>query len=92
MVPELRDPEARKAIMKLTRGLSLSLQWEFTNDTLNEIDECITLFHSYCRRKRDACNLSISVFRPVMHYLSHISWIIKRQGPLVVYSTRSQER
>ncbi|KAI8635741.1 hypothetical protein BD408DRAFT_407680 [Parasitella parasitica] len=27
-----------------------------------------------------------------MHYLSHISWIIRRQEPLVVYSTRSQER
>lgn len=92
MVPELRHPEARKAIMKLTRRMCLSLQWEFTNSTLNEIDECITFFHSYCRRKIDECKLSVSVFRPVMHYLSHISWIIKRQGPLVVYSTRSQER
>ncbi|CEP09912.1 hypothetical protein, partial, partial [Parasitella parasitica] len=27
-----------------------------------------------------------------MHYLSHIQWIIERQGPLVAYSTRSQER
>ncbi|OAD72690.1 C2H2-type zinc finger transcription factor [Phycomyces blakesleeanus NRRL 1555(-)] len=33
-----------------------------------------------------------NVFRPVQHYLVHIPYIIKQQGPLRCYSTRSMER
>lgn len=92
LVPELGNPQAQNALIKLVRGMCLALQWEFTASTLEEIDTCVATFQNYCRQKANQRVLSISVFRPVMHYLSHITWIIKRQGPLVVYSTRSQER
>lgn len=40
----------------------------------------------------DRKTLSRSVFRPVQHYLIHIPHIIRKQGPLRAYSTRSMER
>ena len=36
--------------------------------------------------------LSVSVFRPVQHYLCHIPFVIRKQDPLRVYSARSMER
>ncbi|KAK4509116.1 uncharacterized protein ATC70_007466 [Mucor velutinosus] len=91
-VPELASPQARKAIMKLVRGVCLALQWEFTESRLAEIDECIDFFIDYCKTQRDAMCLSLSVFRPVMHQLTHVVWMIREMGPIVAYSSRSQER
>ncbi|CEP06931.1 hypothetical protein, partial, partial [Parasitella parasitica] len=70
-VPETTNSQAAKAIMKLTRGISLSLQWEFTERTLSDIDACFQFFHDYCKRKISDKQLSVSVFRPVQHYLAH---------------------
>ena len=36
--------------------------------------------------------LSPRVFKPVVHYLTHIPLMIRKQGPLRVYSARSMER
>ncbi|CEP17097.1 hypothetical protein [Parasitella parasitica] len=92
MVHDLKEAGARKAVVALTRGMCLSLQWRFTPESLTELQSCISIFHECCRQRRAEQKLSVSIFRPVMHYLSHIQWIIHRQGPLVAYSTRSQER
>ena len=78
--------------MKLVRGVCLALQWEFTESRLAEIDECIDFFIDYCKAQRDAMCLSLSVFRPVMHQLTHVVWMIREMGPIVAYSSRSQER
>lgn len=91
-MPELADPDAQQAIMKLVRGVCLALQWEFTEAMLVEIDECISHFHNYCKQQRDNMRLSLSVFRPVMHQLTHVVWMIREMGPIVAYSSRSQER
>lgn len=49
-------------------------------------------WHTYLHQQVDGKKISRSVFRPVQHYLAHIKFIIKRQGPLRAYSTRSMER
>ncbi|CEP15408.1 hypothetical protein [Parasitella parasitica] len=64
-VPEMTNSQAAKAIMKLTRGISLSLQWELTERTLNEIDACIgkygDLITARVRTNAQASNLIESV-------------------------------
>ena len=49
-------------------------------------------WHKYLADQVDQKKLSRSVFRPVQHYLIHIPFMIRRQGPLRAYSTRSMER
>ncbi|OAD76928.1 hypothetical protein PHYBLDRAFT_142435 [Phycomyces blakesleeanus NRRL 1555(-)] len=49
-------------------------------------------WHRYLLQQVQNKTISRSVFRPVQHYLVHISFIVKQLGPLRCYSTRSMER
>jgi hypothetical protein len=92
IVPNLSSRRAKQAMLRLCRGCCLALQWKFTADILQEIDACLRDFFEFCHQQISEHKLSVSVFKPVSHYLSHITYIIRNLGPLNVYSTRSQER
>lgn len=53
---------------------------------------CFANWHKFLREEIDANRLSVSVFKPNNHYLSHIGFITKKNGPMRVYSARSMER
>ncbi|CEP14572.1 hypothetical protein [Parasitella parasitica] len=60
-IPKMTNTQVAKAIMRLTRGISLSLYWESTERTLNENDACFRFFHNYCKRKISDKQLSVSI-------------------------------
>jgi hypothetical protein len=70
----------------------LSLRWEYTIATLNELNSCFAYFHNYCKRKISRCQLSVAVFHPIQHQLVHIGWTISKMGPIIAYKTCTQER
>lgn len=92
IVPRLGTRDAQRAVLKLVRGCAISLKWDLSFDNLNEMDACFAEFFGFCNNKINQKQLSASVFKPVVHYLSHISYVCRNLGPLRVYSTRSQER
>ncbi|GAA5804830.1 hypothetical protein HPULCUR_010338 [Helicostylum pulchrum] len=92
VVPYIEDAATKKALLSLVKGCALSLQWNLTEHMLNEIQSHFEHWLKYLARQVDQKKLSRSVFRPVQHYLTHIPFIIRRQGPLRAYSTRSMER
>ncbi|KAI8638449.1 hypothetical protein BD408DRAFT_24452 [Parasitella parasitica] len=92
IVPKLRSLDAQQAMLKLVRGCAISLKWDISSSDLDEMDACFRVFFGFCNSKINENQLSSSVFKPVVHYLSHISYVCRNLGPLRVYSTRSQER
>lgn len=92
IVPKIRTRAAQQAIIKLVRGCSIALQWKLSIDDLNEMDACFQVFFVYCNSKIDQRQLSVSIFKPITHYLSHISFVCRASGPLRVFSSRSTER
>ncbi|EPB91092.1 hypothetical protein HMPREF1544_01972 [Mucor circinelloides 1006PhL] len=91
-VPELASISAQQAILQLVRGCSLALSWSLSDNALEEMDSCFRAFYNFCNKEIAPGNLSASIYRPVLHYLHHISSTIKCHGPLPVSSCRSLER
>ncbi|OAD74819.1 hypothetical protein PHYBLDRAFT_61130 [Phycomyces blakesleeanus NRRL 1555(-)] len=87
LVPTLVVPYLSNRAVK-TALLSLTL----TSELLDEMESYFKHWHSFLYQQVQNNTLSHSVFRPVQHYLVHIPYIIKQQGPLRCYSTRSIER
>ncbi|OAD71933.1 hypothetical protein PHYBLDRAFT_169846 [Phycomyces blakesleeanus NRRL 1555(-)] len=87
LVPTLVVPYLPNRAVK-TALLSLTL----TSELLDEMESYFKHWHSFLYKKVQNNTLSRSVFRPVQHYLVHIPYIIKQQGPLRCYSTHSMER
>ena len=81
IVPKIRTRAAQQAIIKLVRGCSIALQWKLSIDNLNEMDACFQVFFVYCNSKIDQRQLSVSVFKPITHYLSHISFVCRKHNP-----------
>jgi hypothetical protein len=52
----------------------------------------IKRWHDFLHGQVMSKKISRSVFKPVQHYLCHIPFIVRNQGPLRAYSTRSMER
>lgn len=91
-VPELASIPAQQAVLRLIKGCSLALSWSLSDDALDEMDSCFRAFYNFCNKEIALGNLSASIYRPVLHYLQHISSTIKCHGPLPVSSCRSLER
>ncbi|KAI8639509.1 hypothetical protein BD408DRAFT_349757 [Parasitella parasitica] len=92
VVPFIRNPPAQKAILSLIKGCALALQWELTDEKYLILFSHFKRWHTYLSKQVDEHNVSRSVFRPVMRYLTHIPLVVRRLGPLRAYSTRSMER
>ncbi|OAD70072.1 hypothetical protein PHYBLDRAFT_73877 [Phycomyces blakesleeanus NRRL 1555(-)] len=92
VVPYLPNRAVKTALLSLVKGCALALQWTLTSELLDEMESYFKHWHSFLYQQVQNNTLSRSVFRPVQHYLVHISYIIKQQGPLRCYSTRSMER
>ncbi|OAD66599.1 C2H2-type zinc finger transcription factor [Phycomyces blakesleeanus NRRL 1555(-)] len=92
VVPYLPNRAVKTALLSLVKGCALALQWTLTSELLDEMESYFKHWHSFLYQQVQNNTLSRSVFRPVQHYLVHIPYIIKQQGPLRCYSTRSMER
>lgn len=49
-------------------------------------------WHSFLLKEIEAKRLPVKTMRPNAHYLGHIPYMIRAQGPLAAYSARSMER
>ncbi|OAD71978.1 C2H2-type zinc finger transcription factor [Phycomyces blakesleeanus NRRL 1555(-)] len=92
VVPYLPNRAVKTALLSLVKGCALVLQWTLTSELLDEMESYFKHWHSFLYQQVQNNTLSRSVFRPVQHYLVHIPYIIKQQGPLRCYSTHSMER
>ncbi|KAI9010510.1 hypothetical protein CLU79DRAFT_710433, partial [Phycomyces nitens] len=92
VVPYLPSRAAKNAVLSLVKGCALALQWSLTYTLIDEMERHFKDWHAFLLYQVHQKTLSRSVFRPVQHYLIHIPHIIRRQGPLRSYSTRSMER
>ncbi|KAG2200803.1 hypothetical protein INT47_001334 [Mucor saturninus] len=81
----------KKNVLGLVKGCALALQWNLTPDLIIKMEGYFTTWHTYLLEQVNLKNISRSVFRPVQHYLIHVPYIIKEQGPLSCYSARSME-
>ena len=69
------------------------MKWDLSiDDLVNEIDDSLAVFFGFCNDKINQKQLSASVFKPVVYYLSHILHVCRNLGPLRVYNTRSEEK
>ncbi|KAI9476581.1 MAG: hypothetical protein EXX96DRAFT_507889 [Benjaminiella poitrasii] len=93
VVPILLVPLLPKlALLALVKGCSIALQWDLNEDLLVEMENSFAAWHQFLQSEINKKNVSLSVFSPVNHYLTHIPYIIRKVGNLRVYSTRSIER
>ncbi|OAD66745.1 hypothetical protein PHYBLDRAFT_70261 [Phycomyces blakesleeanus NRRL 1555(-)] len=92
VVPYLPNRAVKTALLSLVKVCTLALQWTLTSELLNKMELYFKHWHSFLYEKVQNNTLSRSVFRLVQHYLVHIPYIIKQQGPLRCYSTQSMER
>ncbi|OAD68465.1 hypothetical protein PHYBLDRAFT_173457 [Phycomyces blakesleeanus NRRL 1555(-)] len=92
VMPYLLNRAVKTALLSLVKGCTLALQWTLTSELLDEMESYFKHGHSFLYQQVQNNTLSHSVFRPVQHYLVHIPYIIKQQGPLRCYSTCSMER
>ncbi|OAD76898.1 hypothetical protein PHYBLDRAFT_165396 [Phycomyces blakesleeanus NRRL 1555(-)] len=92
VVPYLPNRAVKTALLSLMKGCVLALQWTLTSELFDEMESYFKHWHSFLYQQVQNNTLSHSVFQPVQHYLVHIPYIIKQQGPLQCYSTRSMER
>ncbi|OAD65336.1 hypothetical protein PHYBLDRAFT_176248 [Phycomyces blakesleeanus NRRL 1555(-)] len=92
VVPYLPNRAVKTALLSLVKGCALALQWTLTSELLDEMESYFKHWHSFLYQQVQNNTLSRSVFQPVQHYLVHIPYIIKQQGPLQCYSTCSMER
>ncbi|OAD81297.1 hypothetical protein PHYBLDRAFT_161912 [Phycomyces blakesleeanus NRRL 1555(-)] len=92
VMPYLPNRAVKTALLSLMNGCALALQWTLTSELLDEMELYFKHWHSFLYQQVQNNTLSRSVFWPVQHYLVHIPYIIKQQGPLRCYSTRSMER
>lgn len=53
---------------------------------------CIHKWHEFLRREVQQERLKLDVFTINQHLLVHLPMILRKFGPLVVYSARSMER
>lgn len=91
-VPQLSSISAQQAILRIIKGCSLALSWSMSENTLDEMDACFVFFYEFCNKEISLQNLSATIYRPVLHYLQHVSSTIRYHGPLRVSSCRSLER
>ena len=89
IVPKICTRAAQQAIVKLIRGCSIALQWKLSIDDSNEMGACFHVFFVYCNSKVDQRQIFVSVFKPITHYLSHISFVCRTSGTLRVFPSRS---
>ncbi|KAG2224367.1 hypothetical protein INT45_006767 [Circinella minor] len=88
----LKTSDARKAAMSLVRACQTALSYSITRQQVNVVESDIKEWHSYLRTLINSQILSVSVFTPNQHYLSHVPELIRRMGPMVYYSCRCLER
>ncbi|KAI8967320.1 hypothetical protein BDB01DRAFT_734017 [Pilobolus umbonatus] len=90
--PFIRDRATCKALIALSTACSLALQWNITEQMIQQMEKCFQIWHKYLQTQISNKRLSKSVFSPVNHYLHHIAYITKSLGPMRAYSTRPMER
>ncbi|KAG2211938.1 hypothetical protein INT47_004625 [Mucor saturninus] len=86
------DWSAKNNVLGLVKGRTLALQWDLTPDLIREMEGYFETWQIDLLKQVNLKNISRSVFRPVQHYLIHVPYIIKQQGPLRSYTGRSMER
>ncbi|OAD71018.1 hypothetical protein PHYBLDRAFT_148233 [Phycomyces blakesleeanus NRRL 1555(-)] len=92
LVPLFTKVATQKALLALVRGCSISLQWNLNEELIVEMENHFSIWHQFLQAEITKNNISISVFSPVNHYLTHIGYMTRKVGNLRVYSTRSMER
>ncbi|KAG2191239.1 hypothetical protein INT47_012016, partial [Mucor saturninus] len=92
LVPLFEKKSVRKALLMLTRGCAIALQWEQTDSMILEMESCFRNWHNFLDVEISNGNLSNSIFKPNNHYLSHIGFITRKAGCMRSYSARSMER
>jgi len=91
-VLQLLEPQAQKLILGPVRGCQIANLWEITPNQLMEMNACFKTFFTFCKKQITLGNLSATVYRLVVHYLTHLSGTMTNPGPLNAFSSRSQER
>ncbi|OAD71059.1 hypothetical protein PHYBLDRAFT_148277 [Phycomyces blakesleeanus NRRL 1555(-)] len=92
VVPFLPNRAVKTAVLSLVKGCALALQWTLTLELLDKMDVHFKHWHHYLLQQVQNKTISLSVFRPVQHYLVHILFIVKQLSLLRYYSTWSMER
>ncbi|KAI9327116.1 hypothetical protein BD770DRAFT_334516 [Pilaira anomala] len=87
IVPLFTKVEVRRALLFLVRGCAIGLQWETNESLIQEMEK-----HDFLDQEVRKVNISLSVFRPNNHYLTHVGYIIRKAGSMRAYSARSMER
>ncbi|KAL0582365.1 hypothetical protein ABG067_007792, partial [Albugo candida] len=91
-VPFFNSANTRKALLHLSRGCAIALQWELTEELIVEMGNCFSVWHNFLQNEVNHERLSVKIFTANNHYLTHIGFMIRRAGGLRVYSARSMER
>ncbi|KAI9327957.1 hypothetical protein BD770DRAFT_334331, partial [Pilaira anomala] len=106
IVPLFSKAATRKALLCLVRGCAIALQWEINENLIIEMENCFANWHYFLDEEIKKKNISVSVFKPNNHYLTHTlglkifdlridalyRYIIRKAGSMRSYSARSMER
>ncbi|KAG1442969.1 hypothetical protein G6F56_010846 [Rhizopus delemar] len=91
-IPCITHQRTRQALVQLLTALKLASQHCISFEDLAIITKNLKSWNEFLLAEIKAKGLTNAIFKPVMHYISHIPLMIQRLGPLYLYSTRSLER
>ncbi|KAG2193951.1 hypothetical protein INT47_003521 [Mucor saturninus] len=76
LVPLFEKTSVRKALLMLSRGCAIALQWELTDSLVQKMESCFESWYVFLDQEILKKNISNSIYQPNNHYLSHISYIL----------------
>lgn len=91
-VSYLSNKTTQETVINLVKACQLCMKWSISSEDLKVIKTNFESWVRFLKLQVEKKNLSPGVLKPTQHYLLHIEYIIKQNGPLRAFSARSMER